>query len=107
MTDARNPDDRYFEYEWDENKNQKNIQKHGIDFEDAIAVFNDRARIDTNIVHSSGELRIGTIGEIEPGHVFVVFTWRHNNTTRRIISARKAPREERVLYFHKKPVYYI
>lgn len=33
-------------FEWDENKNQLNLEKHGIDFETAMLVFNDSKRIE-------------------------------------------------------------
>ena len=32
---------KYISFEWDENKNQINIVKHGIDFEEAATVFYD------------------------------------------------------------------
>ena len=32
------------EFEWDENKNKSNREKHGIDFNDAKEVFNDSHR---------------------------------------------------------------
>ncbi|MEY4209649.1 MAG: Ribonuclease toxin, BrnT, of type toxin-antitoxin system, partial [Pseudomonadota bacterium] len=28
-------------FDWDENKNKANIQKHGVDFQDAVYVFSD------------------------------------------------------------------
>lgn len=33
-------------FEWDEDKNKINLEKHGIDFETAILVFNDMQRIE-------------------------------------------------------------
>ena len=33
-------------FEWDEEKNAANVKKHGIDFEDAIRVFEDDDRIE-------------------------------------------------------------
>ncbi len=33
-------------FEWDEDKNQLNLKKHGIDFETAMLVFNDLQRIE-------------------------------------------------------------
>jgi uncharacterized DUF497 family protein len=38
------------------------------------------------------------IGEAMPGVLMVAYTWRHDNTTRRIISARTASAKERALY---------
>ena len=36
---------KYISFEWDENKNQINIVKHGIDFEEAATVFYDEMAI--------------------------------------------------------------
>ena len=33
-------------FEWDETKNKKNIEKHGIDFNDAITIFDDDEKIE-------------------------------------------------------------
>lgn len=41
------------EFEWDEDKNQKNLKKHGISFETAMLVFNDDYRLEVyDIEHS-------------------------------------------------------
>jgi uncharacterized DUF497 family protein len=42
-------------FEWNDNKQKINIEKHGIDFVDAIAIFSDINRIEKTIVHDSGE----------------------------------------------------
>lgn len=90
-------------FEWDPNKNAKNIDKHGIDFLDAITIFDDGDRIEAvDGRHQYGEERIQVIGESKPGVLLVVYTWRHGNTIRRIISARTASRKERALYFSMK-----
>lgn len=40
-------------FEWDENKNQANIKKHGISFHEAETVFNDpNARLSHDPSHS-------------------------------------------------------
>lgn len=41
-------------FEWDENKNKSNQQKHGIPFEEAKEVFDDDAAID--LLKSGGNL---------------------------------------------------
>ena len=44
--------------EWDDDKNQSNIEKHGVSFEEAEEVFYDiNSIINTDIVHSHGEER--------------------------------------------------
>lgn len=91
------------QFEWDENKNSKNIEKHGIDFNDAIAIFDDDERIEAvDNRNNYGEERIQVIGEAKPGVLMAVYTWRKNATSRRMISARTASRKERVLYLSMK-----
>lgn len=86
-------------FEWDENKNEKNIEKHGIDFNDAITIFDDDNRIEAvDGRNDYGETRIQVIGEAKPGVLMAVYTWRKNNTSRRMISARTASQKERALY---------
>ena len=63
-------------FEWDEEKNQLNIRKHGIDFETAILVFNDLDRIEIyDAEHSISEDRYNTIGMVND-ILFVVYTAR-------------------------------
>ena len=52
-------------FEWDEDKNQLNLKKHGIDFETAMLVFNDLQRIEIyDMEHSINEDRYNTIGMV-------------------------------------------
>lgn len=87
-------------FEWDENKEQKNIIKHGIDFATAILVFGDDNRIEFyDEKHSESEDRYITIGAIN-GIVtvlYVVYTERKDSI--RIISARCATRREKEVYY--------
>lgn len=87
-------------FEWDENKEQKNIIKHGIDFATAILVFGDDNRIEFyDEKHSESEDRYITIGAIN-GIVtvlYVVYTERKDLI--RIISARCATRREKEVYY--------
>lgn len=83
-------------FEWDNDKNERNKQLHGISFENAALVFNDKNRIelfDEN--HSATEDRIITIGKVDKV-LFVVYTERGDITG--IISARCAEKKERRLY---------
>lgn len=79
------------QFEWDEEKDKKNKLKHGITFKEAARVF-----LDPNIVITpdpfEGEDRwdaLGIVGSV----IFVVYTERVNDMVR-IISARKASKEE-------------
>ncbi len=84
-------------FEWDEDKNQLNFQKHGIDFETAILVFNDLQRIEIyDVEHSIDEDRYNTIGMVNDV-LFVVYTERKDNI--RLISARLATNTERSIYY--------
>jgi hypothetical protein len=84
-------------YEWDEAKRQSNIQKHGIDFlgiekafaGQAITVLDDRI--------DYGQPRFVTVGLLQ-GHVVVI---AHTETDEviRIISVRKATKNEEISYF--------
>ena len=57
-------------FEYDEQKNQINIKKHGIPFTAAARVFFDYDRIQmTDDEHSEDELRYNTIGDTSAGHV--------------------------------------
>ena len=87
-------------FEWDEEKAQRNILKHGISFDRAITAFDDPfALIAPDEKHSSaGEIREWLIGESDDGVLVVVFTRRWSGQTYRLISARRAKRRERKRY---------
>ena len=84
-------------FEWDEDKNQLNLKKHGIDFETAMLVFNDLQRIEIyDTEHSIYEDCYNTIGMVNDV-LFVVYTERKQNI--RLISARLANNTERSIYY--------
>ncbi|GMV62899.1 MAG: hypothetical protein AMXMBFR74_20670 [Parvibaculum sp.] len=90
-----------FDYEWDERKNRANLEKHGLSFDLAVEIFahpvllaEDPRRYETV---RGVERRYIAIGEIDGVVVIVVvYTWRGEK--RRIVSARKANRNERKAY---------
>ncbi len=84
------------EFEWDDQKAQRNLQKHHIDFRDAVRVFFDSNRIDDED-YSTEEERYRTIGIAKGRLLFVVYTWRESRL--RIISARKATKYEQQQYY--------
>ncbi len=52
-------------FEWDEAKNQSNIRKHGIDFRDAVKVF-DKPTLDREDRRQDyGEMRVNSIGDLD------------------------------------------
>jgi len=81
-------------FEWDENKRQVNIEKHGIDFEDVNELFNNKPLVFVS-PNKCVEERFIAIGKIKDVVVTVIFTPRKNNI--RIISIRKARKNERKL----------
>lgn len=84
-------------FEWDENKNRVNIEKHGVSFETACRIFEGPILTLADNRFDYGETRENSIGRIEGVLVLVVtHTNRHGAT--RIISARPAKRAERDRY---------
>jgi hypothetical protein len=87
-------------FEWDENKNQANIKKHGISFKEAASVFSD---IDSVFLpdpkHSYGEERFILIGLSDDNKILAVcHCERNENNHIRIISAWKATNKEKNIY---------
>ncbi len=80
-------------FEWDPNKAVTNLKKHGIDFADAVSVFNDGHAITIDDPDFEEE-RFITIGLDTYARILVVvYTYRGNVI--RLISARKAEKHER------------
>ncbi len=82
-------------FEWDEEKDKKNIKKHGMSLEAGIAVFDDEFRLEFQDMRDNhGEDRFITIGRSEYTDIlYVCYTMRGHNRTR-IISVRLAERSE-------------
>ena len=88
-------------FEWDENKNEMNIIKHGISFKDAETVFDDEdALFLYDEAHSQNEERFIIIGvDLHFRELNVCHCHRgYNEEIIRIISARKATAKEIKLY---------
>ena len=83
-------------FEWDERKARANLRRHNVDFADAVAVLEDQLAI-TIADDTSDEERFVTVGCDVLGRILVVvYTVRDNQI--RLISARKATRQERRRY---------
>ncbi len=83
---------------WDPQKAQTNFHKHGIRFEEASTVFADLMRIVfLDEEHSIDEQRFITIGYSQSNKLLLVAHVERAGKTR-IISARKATRDERRFY---------
>jgi uncharacterized DUF497 family protein len=86
-----------YNFEWDFNKAQSNIIKHRITFENASSVFKDTNAISIfDEEHSQNEDRWITIGLDLQTRTLV--TINKNNCNIRIISARKATKNEKDIY---------
>jgi len=84
-------------YQWDPRKAVINLKKHGIDFADAVGVFEDETALWQEDTRDYGEERFVALGTDFLGRLLVVvFTFRNENV--RIISARKATESERKTY---------
>jgi uncharacterized DUF497 family protein len=86
------------QFEWNENKAERNLSKHGVSFEEAKTVFDDPLYVDFyDPDHSEDEERYLIVGESNQGRVLIVsYTERGNSI--RLISAREVTRTEREAY---------
>jgi uncharacterized DUF497 family protein len=86
--------------DWDPAKARLNQRKHGISFEAAQAVFDDPDRVEFFDDRDYGEERWVAIGAVGRAIVFVVYTMRNGDI--RLISARKADRDDEADYYESK-----
>jgi uncharacterized protein len=86
------------QFEWNPEKAELNLSKHGVAFQEATTVFNDVLSVTfPDPDHSMGESRYVIIGLSELERLLVVsHTDRLNRV--RIISARKTSRQEKRFY---------
>jgi len=87
-------------FEWDENKNIINQQKHNVSFEEARTVFfDDEAKVIDDPEHSKEEERFIILGLSSKANLLIVcHCYRASETVIRIISARKATKTETKFY---------
>ena len=83
------------EFEFDEVKSQINLKKHGIDFVQAQALWEDLERVEIP-ARTEDEPRFMVIGKIGAQHWSAVITYRDDKT--RIISVRRSVREKIHIY---------
>ena len=82
-------------FEYDSNKSHTNKDKHGIDFHEARAIWNDPGMIEVSVT-TLDEPRFLTIGKIERKFWTAVATLREGRI--RIISVRRSRKNEEMLY---------
>jgi uncharacterized protein len=85
------------QYEWDPAKNRTNLAKHGVDFADAVAVFEDELAPTRPDPEARGEARFVILGMDGFGRYLVV-VFAERDARIRIISARPATAQERKFY---------
>ncbi len=85
------------QFEWNPEKAETNLKKHGVSFEEAKSVFGDfSARIFEDEEHSFEEKRNGIVGHSTKYRLLIISYAERENDTVRIISARETtPRERR------------
>ena len=94
-------------FAWDEQKERSNRRKHKVNFSEACLVFADKYLLNIfDVEHSTEEERWITMGQTPNGKILVVaHTYRsiENEEFVRIISARKATKNEIKQYFERRP----
>ncbi len=86
-------------FDWDLEKEKRNLRKHGLSFTEASMLFTGRSKYLElyDEVHSEDEDRFIAIGPIIKGIIVVVYVERDFDIIR-IISARKATQSEASLF---------
>lgn len=86
-------------YTWDEEKNRRNLELHGIGFEDAVLIFESPTveRVDDRFDY--GERRVYAVRLVHDLEITVIYTDRKDDE-RRIISAWRAEPHERRYYWY-------
>jgi len=94
----------YLEFEWDSGKAQSNERKHGVSFEEAkSAFFDEQAIVYFDPDHSEDEDRFLLLGtSYKLNQLVVCHCFREEETKVRIVSARKADREEANAYWENR-----
>lgn len=97
------------QFEWDPNKEKINIKKHNVSFQEAKTVFYDEnALLIPDPGHSNGEDRFIILG-LSSGIKELVVSFCERHTTDeieliRIISSRKADRDEKNQYWKRRGI---
>ncbi|MEN3333343.1 MAG: uncharacterized protein V7641_2708 [Blastocatellia bacterium] len=86
-------------FDWDEAKRESNLLKHGIDFIDAEKIFDGETITIPDDRFDYAEDRLITFGLLDGRVVVIVHT--ETDEVIRIISVRKASKNEEISYFKK------
>ena len=85
-------------FEWDENKRQENLKRHGIDFLAAIEAFNGPLITQEDNRFEYDEERFTTLGLFHGDVIVVIHSYTSENAIR-IISVRKANKHEQKIFY--------
>ncbi len=86
-------------FEWNSHKNDSNLKKHGVSFDEAKTVFTDEyARLISDPDNSETEDRFILLGASINSKLLLVCHCIRTEESIRIISARKADKQERKIY---------
>jgi hypothetical protein len=94
----------HLKFEWDKNKDKTNRNQHSISFAEAKTVFYDEyAILFDDPDHSQSEERFILLGlSLRLKTLVVCHCFRKEETTIRIISARKANKDEEQVYWSQR-----
>ena len=84
-------------FDWDNNKNKSNLDKHGLSFEEAVTVFESGAKLYKSVI-INGEIRQLYLG-LSGGFVVVLVVVTRRRAVIRVISARIANKKEKLFYY--------
>ncbi len=92
------------EFDWDRRKETANVKKHGVSFEEARTAFYDESAIQFyDPDHSDQEDRFILLGlSLKPQVLVVCHCFRESETVVRIISVRKADKDEEQAYWERR-----
>ena len=85
-------------FEWDDAKNEANVQDRGFDFAFASLIFDGPTFEVEDRRRDYGERRMVAIGVADKIHLTVVYTDRQGEVLRRIISSHRSNHRERTIY---------
>ena len=85
-------------YSWDQEKNRRNLARHGIAFQDAQRIFEGPTVEKTDDRFDYGESRVYAVGLVDGLEITVVYA-DENDDERRIISAWRSEPHERRYYW--------
>jgi uncharacterized DUF497 family protein len=88
---------KFDSFEWDESKRCSNIEKHNVDFEEILDLFDTFLDEIPDNRRGYGEKRTIAFGELEKQVYCPVYTLRGKSC--RLISARRANERERKAYY--------